>query len=105
MALAIGRRGQVFLKKEGTYGTEEALTASEAMRHINVGFDYNRFNRITAGQNIAARLAGFFQAIQNLVAVCQRDHGTLLGVFVQRVTNLQSFDTRHELIAEFFIDR
>ena len=48
MALEIGRKGQVFLKKEGTYGDEETLTATEALRHIEIGFGFDPYNRVTS---------------------------------------------------------
>ena len=48
MSLEIGRQGQLYLKKEAAYGVSEALTATEAMRHIDVGMTGNRFNRSTS---------------------------------------------------------
>lgn len=48
MTIPIGRKGQVFLKKEAAYGTEETLTATEALRHIEVAFGFNPYNRITS---------------------------------------------------------
>jgi hypothetical protein len=48
MALEIGRKGQVYLKKEAAYGTEEALAAANALRHLNIGFGFDPFNRVTS---------------------------------------------------------
>lgn len=48
MALEIGRTGQLYLKKEAAYGVEEALASSNALRHINVGFSYDPFQRVTS---------------------------------------------------------
>ena len=48
MALNIGRRGKIFLMKEAAYGTEEALVASNFMRHIEANFAYDPFARVTS---------------------------------------------------------
>lgn len=48
MALPIGRQGTIYLKKEGDYGAAEALTTAEALRHIEVAFGFNPFNRVTS---------------------------------------------------------
>ncbi len=48
MSIPIGRKGQIFLKKEAAFGTAEALTATEALRHIEVGFGFDPFNRVTS---------------------------------------------------------
>jgi len=48
MALQIGRRGQLYLKKEASYGVEEVLASANALRHTNVGFDSDPFARVTS---------------------------------------------------------
>ncbi len=48
MTIPIGRKGQVYLKKEAAYGTEETVTATEALRHIEIGFGFDPFNRVTS---------------------------------------------------------
>ncbi len=48
MALEIGRKGQVFLKVEAAYGDEESLAAANALRHIEIGFGFDPFNRVTS---------------------------------------------------------
>lgn len=48
MTTPIGRTGQVYLKKEAAYGVEETLAASNALRHIEVGFGFDPFNRVTS---------------------------------------------------------
>lgn len=48
MALQIGRRGQLYLKKEAEYGTEESLAATNALRHIDLGFSWNPYGRVTS---------------------------------------------------------
>jgi hypothetical protein len=48
MALQIGRKGQLYAKKEAAYGTEESLAAGNAIRHIDLGFGFDPFNRVTS---------------------------------------------------------
>lgn len=48
MTIPIGRKGQVFLKKEAAYGDEETITATDALRHIEIAFGFNPYNRITS---------------------------------------------------------
>ena len=48
MTIPIGRKGQVYLKKEAAYGVEETLVAANALRHIEVGFGFDPFNRVTS---------------------------------------------------------
>lgn len=48
MTLPIGRTGQVYLVKESTYGEEECLASGNALRHIEIGFGFNPFNRVTS---------------------------------------------------------
>ncbi len=48
MALEIGRQGQLYLKKEAAYGVSQALAATNALRHINVGFSFDPFQRETS---------------------------------------------------------
>lgn len=48
MTIPIGRKGQVYLTKEGTYGYEECLGAANALRHIEIGFAADPFNRVTS---------------------------------------------------------
>ena len=48
MAIPIGRKGQLYLKKEAAYGVEETLAATDALRHIDVGFAFDPFNRVTS---------------------------------------------------------
>ncbi|KKK68086.1 hypothetical protein LCGC14_2947570, partial [marine sediment metagenome] len=48
MSIPIGRKGQIFTKKESAFGTAVALTATEALRHIEVGFGFDPFNRVTS---------------------------------------------------------
>lgn len=50
MALQLGRQGQIYLKKEAAYGVEEALAATNALRHINVGFAWDPFARETSSE-------------------------------------------------------
>lgn len=48
MALNIGRKGQVYLAKESGYGAEECLAAGNAVRHIEIQFGVDPFNRVTS---------------------------------------------------------
>ncbi len=48
MALQIGRKGQLYLKKETAYGTSITLAVTNALRHIDVGFGFDPFNRVTS---------------------------------------------------------
>lgn len=48
MTIEIGRKGQVYLKKEAAYGVEESLASTNALRHVEVGFAYDPFNRTTS---------------------------------------------------------
>ena len=48
MAIPQGRTGKLYLKKEASYGLEEALASANAMRHINVGFTHNPFQRVNS---------------------------------------------------------
>ena len=48
MTMPIGRKGQVYVKKEAAYGTEEVLAASNALRHIEIALGYNPYNRVTS---------------------------------------------------------
>lgn len=48
MALQIGRKGQLYVKKEAAYGTAEVLASTNALRHIEVGFGVDPFNRVTS---------------------------------------------------------
>ena len=48
MTIPIGRKGQVYLKKEAAYGVEETLAATNALRHIELGFGFDPFNRVTS---------------------------------------------------------
>lgn len=48
MAIPIGRKGQVYLKKEGVYGESIAFAGSNAVRHIEIGFGFDPFNRVTS---------------------------------------------------------
>lgn len=48
MALNIGRKGKVFLKKEAAFGTEEALGATNFLRHIEVNFTSDPFQRVVS---------------------------------------------------------
>lgn len=48
MALQIGRKGQTYAKKEASYGVEETLAAANALRHIDLGFGFDPFNRVTS---------------------------------------------------------
>jgi hypothetical protein len=48
MTIPIGRKGQLYVVKEGTYGYEECIAASNAVRHIEIGFTANPFNRVTS---------------------------------------------------------
>lgn len=54
MAIPQGRTGKVFLKKEGTYGVEETLAATNALRHVNVGFTHNPFQRVNSPEKNAS---------------------------------------------------
>ena len=48
MSLKLGRQGQVYLVKESAYGSEECLAAGNALRHIEIGFAVDPFNRVTS---------------------------------------------------------
>lgn len=48
MPLPIAREGQVYLKKEAVYGTEETLAATNALRHMENQFGFDPFNRVTS---------------------------------------------------------
>ena len=48
MTIPQGRTGKVYLKKEAAYGVEEVLASANAMRHINVGFTHNPFQRVNS---------------------------------------------------------
>jgi hypothetical protein len=44
--LASGRKGQLYVKAEATYGTAPTFTATEALRHLNFKPTRNPFNRV-----------------------------------------------------------
>lgn len=48
MVMPIGRKGQLYLKKEASYGVEEALAASNALRHLEFNPGFDPFNRVTS---------------------------------------------------------
>lgn len=49
MALQVGRKGRVFLKKESTYGDSTVtFAATDALRHITLGMQFDPFNRVTS---------------------------------------------------------
>ena len=49
MAINIGRLGKLYVKKESAYGETLAAHASaDALRHINLGFTTDPFNRVTS---------------------------------------------------------
>lgn len=48
MALPLGRQGKVYLVKESAYGSEECLAAGNALRHLEIGFGSDPFNRVTS---------------------------------------------------------
>lgn len=49
MSLQVGRKGKLFVKAEATYADPAtAIAASNAMRHINVGFATDPFGRVTS---------------------------------------------------------
>ncbi len=48
MTMPIGRKGQVYMKKEVAYGEEEVLAAENAVRHVEIAIGYNPFNRVTS---------------------------------------------------------
>ncbi len=48
MALQIGRRGQLYATQEAAYGVSERLAVTNALRHIDVGFGYDPFARVTS---------------------------------------------------------
>lgn len=48
MAIPIGRRGQVFIKKESSYGVDPTLAASNAMRFHEIGFGWQPYNRVNS---------------------------------------------------------
>lgn len=49
MAIEIGRRGKLYVKKESAYGeTLSAHASTDALRHINLGLMTDPFNRITS---------------------------------------------------------
>jgi hypothetical protein len=48
MTIPIGRKGQLYLKEEAAYGVQESLAAGNALRHVEVGFGFDPFNRVTS---------------------------------------------------------
>lgn len=48
MVQPVGRKGQVYLKKEAAYGVEETLAATNALRHEENTFGFDPFNRVTS---------------------------------------------------------
>lgn len=49
MALQIGRKGRLYTKLEtGGYATTQTIAGSNALRHIDVKFDFNPFNRVNS---------------------------------------------------------
>lgn len=48
MALNIGRKGKVFLKKEAAFGVEEALAATNFLRHIELNFTADPYQRVVS---------------------------------------------------------
>lgn len=48
MALAIGRKGKLYVAKHTAYGDTPALAAANAVRHVNVGFSYDPYARVTS---------------------------------------------------------
>lgn len=46
MAISVARKGQIFLKKEAAFGTEEPLVATNAMRHLDYSAAFDPFNRV-----------------------------------------------------------
>ncbi len=48
MTIAIGRKGQTYLTKEDYYGVEQCLASGNALRHIEIGFGFDPFNRVTS---------------------------------------------------------
>lgn len=48
MALQISRKGRVYTKAETTYGALATLAATNAMRHIDIKFDYDPYNRVNS---------------------------------------------------------
>lgn len=55
MAIEIGRRGRTYIKKESVYGeTLTAFASTDAVRHINLGFDYQPFDRVISPEKSAS---------------------------------------------------
>jgi hypothetical protein len=55
MAIEIGRRGRTYVKKEAAYGeTLAAFASTDAVRHINLGFDYQPFDRVISPEKSAS---------------------------------------------------
>lgn len=50
MTLPIGRQGRIYGKKESSYGVDPTLAATNAIRHIDLGFAWNPFNRVTSAE-------------------------------------------------------
>ncbi len=50
MALNIGRQGKLFVKKEAAYGTNPGFAAGDAVRHIDIGFQFDPFNRVNSNE-------------------------------------------------------
>lgn len=48
MTIPIGRKGQVYLVTEDDYGVEQCLASANALRHIEIGFASDPFNRVTS---------------------------------------------------------
>lgn len=48
MAIPQGRTGKLYVKKEAAYGVEEVLASANALRHVNVGFSHNPFQRVNS---------------------------------------------------------
>lgn len=54
MAIEIGRRGKLYVKTESAYGeTLSAHASSDAVRHLNLGFTTDPFNRVTSQEKKA----------------------------------------------------
>lgn len=48
MTIPIGRKGKIYLVTEDDYGVEQCLAAGNALRHIEVGFGFDPYNRVTS---------------------------------------------------------
>ena len=82
MAISVGRRGRVYVKKESTYGTFPSLSATDAVRHTNALRTFDPFARVTSPEKkdspgAVTRFARKKQAALQTLEFLLRPSGTL----------------------------